>query len=61
MQLGWIDDAGEWHAFPPPPEWEPAPIREGEWIRVWNGTGWKRRKAVPDPCPLFRQVEQAEG
>lgn len=51
--MGYVDDDGVWHAFPPPPEWAPRPIQLGEWIRVWNGDRWKRRKAVPHPCPLF--------
>lgn len=55
--LGWIDDEGEWHAFPPPPEWDPRPLVVGEWIRV-DG---KRRQAVADPFPLFRVSPDRNG
>ncbi len=55
-RLGWIDDAGEWHPFPPLPEWAPEPIQPGERILVWIASlkRYRSRKAVPDPTPLFR-------
>lgn len=53
LELGWVDDAGEWHSFPPLPDWDPGPLWEGEYVKV---EGFGRRKAVRDPLALFRSV-----
>lgn len=59
--MGWIDDEGEWHPFPPLPLWDPTPIRPGERIPVWDGQRYRSRRAVPEPCPLFRSAREDHG